>query len=390
VAQSLYIGLITETFPPEVNGVAMSLGRLLDGLTESGHNLQLIRPRQHSRDLPGRDGRLSVVTLPGMSVPFYKDLRIGFPAGATLLKLWRFCRPDVIYIATEGPLGSSALHSARRLDIPVVSGFHTNFHSYSQHYRMGLFKPLVENYLRYFHRRTACTLAPNRELCRELGNKGFGEVRVLPRGVDGELFSPGRRNPRLRAQWHAGEDDPVALYVGRIAAEKNITEAIHTCRAMQESAPGLRFVLVGDGPLKERLARENPDFHFAGVKTGTELAEHYASADIFLFPSRTETFGNVTLEAMASGLAVIAYDYAAAHMHIRHLDTGLVVPTDTAGGFLQAGRELIQSPVQIKTLGRAARKYSEQLGWDKIIREFENTLRSFSVGDIGNYAEENL
>jgi glycosyltransferase involved in cell wall biosynthesis len=323
-----------------------------------------------------------------MQIPFYRDLRLGFPAGGSLYRHWRDNRPDVIYIATEGPLGLSALRTARRLEIPTVSGFHTNFQSYSNHYGIGFLRPLVEAYLRYFHRRTGCTLAPNAELCQELSERGFGDIRVLPRGVDSELYSPARRNAELRQHWGVDDDQLVVLYVGRIAAEKNIQEAINAFRAMQLQQNNLKFVLVGDGPQRAKLAAANPDFHFAGVRTGIPLAEHYASADLFLFPSKTETFGNVTLEAMASALPVIAYDYAAANMHIRQNETGLLVPLDTPGAFERTATEIIRYTTQLRTIGSAARAYTEQLSWQRIIADFETILRERLTPEENDYAEE--
>ncbi len=375
MTRPLYISLVTETFPPEVNGVAMTLGRILAGLQARGHQLQLIRPRQHGNDKSAPEAELSLLTVPGMSIPFYKSLRLGFPAGGLLATHWRNHRPDVIYIATEGPLGLSALRVAQRLGIPVVSGFHTNFHSYSSHYGIGFLQPIVANYLRYFHRRTACTLAPNKNLCRELTTGGFGDVRILPRGVDSALYSPARRNIALRRHWGIDDNHIAALYVGRIAAEKNIQEAISAFRAMQQTHDRLKFVLVGDGPMRKKLAGENPDFHFVGVQTGVPLAEHYASADLFLFPSKTETFGNVTLEAMASGLPVVAYDYAAAHMHISHYDNGVLVPLDREGAYQEMTLELMKFPQQLKTIGAAARRYSENIGWPRIVSDFESILQ---------------
>src|SRR5262249_15493122 len=154
------------------------------------------------------------------------------------------------------------------------------------------------------------------------------------------LFTPQRRSTRLRHMWHASDNDLVLLYVGRVAREKNLHLAIEVYHAMKQLSRGVKFVIVGDGPLQAALQRRRTDLIFCGVQTGERLAEHYASADIFLFPSKTETFGNVTLEAMASGLAVIAYNYAAARMHIADGESGVLVPYGDARAFVNKTVEL--------------------------------------------------
>ncbi|MEZ5580206.1 MAG: glycosyltransferase [Candidatus Competibacteraceae bacterium] len=209
----LRVGIVTETYGPEVNGVAMTVGRLVEGLLARGHAVQLIRPRQHPRDDPHRDGALDVWPVAGAAIPFYRDLRIGFPAGRLLLERWRQAPPDVVHIVTEGPLGHSALAVARRLRLRVFSGFHTNFHAYSRHYGMGLLARSIVAYLRRFHNRTDCTLVPTEELATELRTLGFHRLRVLARGVDTRLFDPAHRDPALRRSWGASPSDPVALYV---------------------------------------------------------------------------------------------------------------------------------------------------------------------------------
>lgn len=375
MVQQLTISFITETWPPEVNGVAMTLSRFVAGLQQRGHQLQLIRPRHRSEaQAPPDTDRLPLLQVSGLHIPLYPELQLGMPAGRRIHQAWRQLRPDIAYIATEGPLGWSALRAARRLGIPVVSGFHTNFHTYSRHYHMGLLMPLVKRYLRHFHRRSRCTLAPNPVLCEELTAAGFGQVRVLPRGVDTALFNPAHRSPGLRRQWGLADTDLAVLYVGRIAAEKNIHEALSAFRRIERSRPDARFIVVGDGPLRATLAGENPDLIFCGMRTGRALAEHFASADLFLFPSRTETFGNVTLEAMASGLAVVAYDYAAAAMHIRDGINGVRVDCRIPGEFAHRTEQLARDRRGLIAMGLAAREHTLGLGWDRIVDRLESIL----------------
>src|SRR5262249_3999508 len=219
---------------------------------------------------------------------------------------WSANRPDVIYIATEGPLGWAALQTARELGIAVFSGFHTSFDRYSRYYHLGWLRRWVARYLSSFHNRTQGTLVASPDLRDRLCGMGMKNVSILGRGVDSGLFNPARRSASLRRIWQASDDDVVALYVGRIAAEKNLNLAIEAYRAMRRVANGTKFIVVGDGPLRAALQEKHSDIIFYGVHQGEELARCYASADVFLFPSETETFGNVTLEAMASGLVVVA------------------------------------------------------------------------------------
>jgi glycosyltransferase involved in cell wall biosynthesis len=306
-------------------------------------------------------------------------LHIGLPAGALLRRSWTRHRPDVIYVATQGPLGWSAVRAARRLRIPVFSGFHTNFDNYARYYHAGWLGFLILRYLQSFHNRTDGTIVPSADLRDRLREIGLKNISVLGRGVDSRLFAPEQRSANLRRAWRAGKTDPVALYVGRIAAEKNLGLAIDAYRAMQQVNNGARFVLVGDGPLRAALQRKHPDLIFCGVHTGERLASHYASADIFLFPSETETFGNVTLEAMASGLVVVAYDYAAAHAHIKDGETGLLAGYGDAQAFTRAAAKVALPRQTLRIMGRQARAYAVDLDWQHIVDRFAAILTGAPV-----------
>lgn len=369
--QVLHLGIVTETYPPEINGVAMTLGRLADVLRDHGHRVSVICPRRSER--PGGDPDLCEV--PGLPLPGYRDLRFGLPAAGVIGRLWRRQAPDVLYVATQGPLGASAVRVARRLGIPVVSGFHTNFHTYCRHYHVAWMERVVFAYLRRFHNRTATTLVPTAALRADLASHGLRKVEVLGRGIDTELFTPARRDARLRAAWGVAEDAPAVIYVGRLAAEKNLQLAVRAFRAVQGTRPEARLVLVGDGPLAARLREAHPDFVFCGMRTGTDLAAHYASGDLFLFPSLTETFGNVLLEALASGLAVDAFDYAAANQHIRTYENGLTAPCGDEETFIRHALTLASDPALRRTVRANARLRALSQGWGQIGAQFETVLR---------------
>ena len=218
----LKFALVTETFKPEINGVAMTLGKITEYLSNNQHQVQVIRPKQSNLDAPADTQNFKEVLVTGMPIPFYKHLKFGFPAKNRLIKLWSRIKPDVVHIATEGPLGWSALQAAKKLNIPVISSYHTNFHQYSKHYGASFLMKPIESYLRYFHNQTLATLAPTQKVVKELEASGYKNVAIMARGVDTSQFSPANRSADLRKKWGADEGDLVVIHVGRLAKEKNI------------------------------------------------------------------------------------------------------------------------------------------------------------------------
>jgi glycosyltransferase involved in cell wall biosynthesis len=217
-------------------------------------------------------------------------------------------------------------------------------------------------------------MVPTHEMAEDLARLGFERLRVVGRGVNAKTFSPERRQRGLRAQWGADERTPVALCVSRFAPEKNFPLVLEAYAAMRRANPDVKLVLVGDGPLQAELQRANTGSVIAGRLVNGELSAHYASADIFLFPSVTETFGNVTLEAMASGLAVVAYRYAAARQHLEHGRSALLAETGDRAGFIAQAERLARDPELVRSLGRAARAAAEPISWERITRDFEAVL----------------
>src|ERR1051325_10435680 len=213
----LRIAMVSETYPPEVNGVARTVGFMAEGLCERGHFVQLVRPRQSGHDHAASGPRFREILARGIPIPRYTQLKVGLPAKGPLVRAWSELRPDIVHIATEGPLGWSALAAARKLGIPVATDFHTNFHAYSRHYGFAWLAAPVMAYLKRFHNRADCTMVPTAELADELGERGYRGLRVVGRGVNPEVFTPQRRSAELRARWGADEDTPVALCVSRFA-----------------------------------------------------------------------------------------------------------------------------------------------------------------------------
>ncbi|EIC22474.1 glycosyltransferase family 4 protein [Thiorhodovibrio frisius] len=372
--------VVTETYPPEINGVANTMHQLVTGLERLGHRIVLVRPRQSGERLglslpPSQNNSGTAQFLvPGLPIPGYSGLRFGLPVGGRLLAHWKQWNPQAVYIATQGPLGRAALSCARQLGIPALTGFHTQFHQYSRYYGLGLLmRPIVKS-LRRFHNRANATLVPTKALQVELAQAGFENLRVFSRGVDTNLFSPTRRCNAQRRAWGCEQQSIAVLYVGRLAAEKNIALAFAAFATIAATGSDCKFILVGDGPERERLARQHPDYVFTGARVGQALATQYASADLFLFPSLTETFGNVVPEAMASGLPVIAFDYAAARQHIRSGENGIVVPVDDRDAFIKEAVDLARNPARLRDIGQAARQSAAAMDWEHVIRDLEQDI----------------
>lgn len=344
--------IVTDTYPPDINGVALTLQSYARGLRARGHEVEVVRPTRIGEP-PGSDAQS--LRIRGMRVPRYPGLRLALPAGQRLRARWRDARPDAIYVATEGPLGWSALNAAQALDIPVVTALHTRFDIYMGAYGVPWLQPAALSWMRRFHARADATLVATQALALELREAGIGRPVVLSRAVDCAQFDPARRDPALRRAWGVDEDGLVAIHVGRIAAEKNLGLAVRAFRALQAERPEARMVFVGDGPERNALQAANPDFIFSGSQRGDDLGRHFASADLFLFPSRSETFGNVVLESMACGVPQVAFDHGAATEHLGDGIQGARIAGEDEEAFVSAAVALAQNPTVRRAMGLAGR-----------------------------------
>lgn len=363
--------LITDTFPPDINGVARTLATLARGLQQRGHTVEIVTTLEAGEG--GEEEPFHRHTVMAMPLPGYPGLRIGFTTTWQMLALFETFKPDALYVATETPLGIASIRAAKKLGIAVVSGFHTNFQTYLEDYALPGLESVAQGLLRSIHNQTARTLTPSVDTAAMLERWGIQNVGVLGRGVDTDMFSPGRRDTALRRSWGADDSTPVAIYVGRVAAEKNLALLTRAFAAFREKHPQAPCVVVGDGPKLKSLQAEHPEFHYAGSRTGEDLAAHYASADVFLFPSISETFGNVVLEAMSSGLVTVAFDYAAPRLLIRPGENGLLAPFNDEEAFLGQCREApgVWNSTPHRT---AARQAAQDLGWQRVIEQFETEL----------------
>lgn len=365
------IEFVTDTFPPDINGVAMTLGRLTSMLKKQGHYVHVIHTCSEAKECE--------TSKKAISVPGYPEVRIGLPSPLKLRKRWRKKRPDVVYVATESPLGMSAMKAARELKIPVAAGFHTNFHQYLRKYKLSNVEKPALQLLKRVHNKCDCTIVPSEYLKKVLEEEGFTNLRVVGRGVDTEQFSADRRSRALRSTWGASDADCVIIIVGRVAAEKNLEFALSSIEKLrserEETDQKLITVVVGDGPIREKLESEyaDGDYHFVGMKSGEELGAHYASADVMLFASETETFGNVLLEGLASGLVTVSYDYAASALHVRNAQNGFKAPLGDEGAIQNALTEAVEHCGN-HFMKRAAEATARDQSWENVATTFTQHL----------------
>jgi UDP-2,3-diacylglucosamine pyrophosphatase LpxH/glycosyltransferase involved in cell wall biosynthesis len=338
----MLIDIVTDTFSPDVNGVAVTMGRLSNCLRHRGHAVNVIQTGTAMKGLEpdATDG----------TSPDSMATRICLTRFSELKERWLKKRPDAIYVATGSQLGISALKAANALAIPVITGFRTKF-----------------------HQRADCTLAPSHNMVEQLSAEGIENVYLLGHGVDTQLFAPQKRCESLRAQWGAGAGTAVAMMVGRVAEEKNFELAMRTFERMRQSDHDVQCVVVGDGPLRGMLAGRFPWVHFVGIKIGEELARHYASADILISPSETDTHGNVLLEAMASGLVTVSFDVGAAALHLRSGDNGLKASQGKPAEFIHLALQALALPAA-QHMRQAARETATKLPWDRVAADFERRL----------------
>lgn len=364
------IAYVTETYPPELNGVSLTVERTVRFLRAQGHLVELIRPRQPGEARLDADDEMRTA---GCAIPVYRELRFGLARAATLVRRFERTRPEIVHLATPGPLAWAALAAARSLGIVTTSDFRTNFHQYSRYYRIAFLGRPVLGLLRRFHNLTQRTFVPTRGGAAELLAAGFHNLAVVGRGVDSEGFAPSLRSDVLRARWNAGAA-PVLLMVGRVAAEKNVELGLRAFERARALRPETQMIVVGDGPARAALEKAYPEARFAGVKRGAELAAHYASADVFLFPSLSDTFGNVVMEALASGLPVVAFDTAAPAEHVVDAVSGRLVAPGDEDAYIAAVTEMVAADTDLAPMRAAAILAARRASWPDILARFESRL----------------
>jgi glycosyltransferase involved in cell wall biosynthesis len=357
------VAIFTDTYPPQVNGVSRALERLVDAIEARGGAAHVVTVED-----PEAAPDAQVERWP--SVPFwaYPQLRMSAPSRNRALDAIERWKPTLVHAATEFGVGLGGLVAARERRVPFVSSYHTHFTAYLRHYKLTAFNTVAWPFLRWFHNSGRITWTPSGVVAEELRAHGFNNVRVWSRGVDQARFNPGFRSRALRARLGATDDTILVAYVGRLAPEKGIDVALEGMRSVLERGPRGRvaFALAGDGPAENRVrATAPPGAIFMGRLSGRDLSEFYASADIFVFPSITETFGNVVLEAMASGLALVAPDWGAT-TELATTETALQFPAHDPAALAERVERLIADAPLRRRLADAALAVARERTWDAV------------------------
>lgn len=359
------IAFFTESLQPLVDGVSLTLGHLFDTLEAEGVDFRVFSPFVPDRSTPwaGRVRRIR-----SFAFPLYRAYRVSLPLGHGLASELDDFEPDLIHAASPTPMAVWAQRYAATRGLPFAGAFHTNFVAYFRYYRLSPFETLGWRYLRWFYGRCTTTLVPSRTMARQLASRGFRDLHLWSRGVDAALFSPSRRDDALRARLGADENAPLVLMVSRLVKEKDLADLAPMARLLRERGRSFRLALVGDGPMRGALERALSEACFAGHRTGEDLARWYASADVFVFPSTTETFGNVVLEAQASGVPAVVVDRGGPPGVISPGITGLVARANDPAALADRVEALLQDRKRRVEMARAASTRARTRDWDAVNR----------------------
>jgi glycosyltransferase involved in cell wall biosynthesis len=363
------IAFVTETWLPSTDGVVTRIASTVRQLRAAGHEVLIVAPGPTESDFDGAD----VQSVPAAGLSWvYGGKRWGLPL-PRIGRYLRDFRPDVVHVVNPVLMGVAAVLACRRAGFPMVASYHTNVARYAAYYHLGWIAPVVWWLLRRLHGRAAVNLATSTATCDELRAQGIDRVRLWPKGVDLDLFSP------RPADTHRASGPPVALYVGRLAAEKGLD----LLGSLAVPEQGVRLVLVGDGPARSELT-ERFGVHtvtFTGLLHGPALAEAYRSADVFVFPSTTETLGLVMIEALASGLPVIAVDSPASREILSGCAAARLFPAEYADRLPELVREVRDDNVTGK-LSCLARREAEKWGWPAATESLLSCYREVIAGEL--------
>lgn len=363
----LRIALFTGNYNHIADGVSRTLNRVVAFLERERVPVLVFAPTVPDPPVAHSGELVAIPSVPAPGRPEYR-IALGLPRRARA-RLEAF-DPTLVHLATPDLLGMRALAWARRHGRPAVATYHTHFTSYLRYYRLGAAEPALWAYLRWFYGRCRSVYVPTPSMEATLRAHGLdGDLRPWPRGVEADRFHPARRSLAWRRARGIADDEVAVTFVSRLVWEKGLAVYAEVLRRLDAAGHPVRALVVGDGPAREDLrARLPASAVLTGHLEGDELPTAYASADVFLFPSDTETFGNVTLEAMASGLPTVCADATGAHDLVAHGRTGFLAPPDDTKAFLAYTERLVKDPVLRSTLGRAAREAAEPYDWDTVLR----------------------
>jgi phosphatidylinositol alpha 1,6-mannosyltransferase len=366
----------TDTYPPQVNGVSVVTAISVAGLRERGWDVHVIAPK-YPPDMAGTADP-EITELPSVPLPLYPDVRLVVPNYAAVRAAIDRVKPDLVHCATEFLVGRLGQIAAARAGVPFVTSYHTDFSRYMTSYGVPWLGAPVSRYLARFHRRARRTFTPSKSSRAELWRLGVSDVEVWGCGVDAERFNPARRSQELRVR--LGIDGAFTfLYVGRLAAEKGVDIVMEAYRRAEARLPrgSVRLVVAGAGPEERRLRETAPEGTvFLGfLERGTALPTLYASADAFAFASTTETLGLVVLEAMASGLSVIAAPAGGVAEHLRDEENGFAYPANDVDACAAAMVRLATDGSTSVRLRSGARRTAEALSWSAELDRLDASYR---------------
>ncbi|EKS41435.1 MAG TPA: glycosyltransferase family 1 protein [Afipia sp.] len=373
------ICLITSSYNYIKDGIALTLNRLVGYLEDQGVEVRIFAP---VASCPALDHSGDLTPVPSVALPMRPEYRLALGLSRRLKANIEEFDPDIIHIAVPDILGYQALRLGRRLKVPVVASYHTRYDTYVKFYApLKLFQKPVENYLRFFYRNCVQVYVPSGSMADVLREQGYAEnLAAWPRGVDVERFHPAKRSQEWRARHGIAPDQVAIVFVGRFVREKGLDLLVDTLNELKRQNVAHRSIAVGDGPERAWLEERLPDTIFPGFLHGEDLAQAYASSDIFFFPSQTETFGNVTLEAMASGLpAVCAFATGSRSLVSPHV-TGFMAETNSAGEFADHLSTLVADAVARRRMGAVARERSLNFSWDAAMDRMLGYYRSVLSG----------
>jgi phosphatidylinositol alpha 1,6-mannosyltransferase len=369
------VAVIAETFLPQMNGVTHSLLRILDHLAQRGDDVLILAPGADRQ--PTTVSGFPVVPLPSFALPSYRDVRLATVGVSRLTKILRRFAPDVIHLASPFVLGWQGVRAAEALGIPTVSVYQTDVPAYAARYGVPGAEPMLWNHVRRLHARSTMTLAPSPSAMMLLADHGVERLSLWGRGVDSARFSPEKRDEELRTSW-AAPVERVVGYVGRLAAEKQVDDL----RVLQ-NIPGVRLVIVGDGPLRESLTVALPAARFAGFLTGDRLASAMASFDVFVHPGESETFGQTIQEAMASGVPVVATGRGGPVDLVDSSRNGWLYRPGDLADLRARVVDLTGDDAKRRAFARAARRSVESRSWPRLcarlVRHYEEALVAGAV-----------
>ncbi|QKD82033.1 glycosyltransferase family 1 protein [Thermoleptolyngbya sichuanensis A183] len=370
------IALFTETFLPKVDGIVTRLSHTVDHLQRMGDQVLVFSPEGGLREYKGA----RINGIPGFPLPLYPELKLALPRPSIRRELELF-KPDLIHIVNPAVLGVGGLYYAKSLGIPLVASYHTHLPKYLEHYGLGMLEGVLWEILKLMHNQAVINLVTSTAMQEALESHGVERVHVWQKGVDVELFDPSLASADMRSHLTQGHPDaPLLLYVGRLSAEKEIDRI----KPVLEAIPNARLALVGDGPYRadlEKIFEGTPTF-FAGYMTGKTLGSAFASADAFIFPSRTETLGLVLLEAMAAGCPVIAANAGGIPDIVTDGVNGYLFDPADDRGAIAATQRLLSNAAERDQLRQNARQEAERWGWAAATRQlqgFYQTILSQSM-----------